>query len=125
MLLLLGCSPTRAGLEVGVALMDWSDETEARLEEQAKQADLCDAPEESADIRAALEEIRRVTAERDEWKRLAHVEAKGVRCAFEERAEAAEVEVERLRESASRHVCESHTGCADLLAAAIAKAEGR
>lgn len=229
--------------------MDWSDETEARLEEEEKRlrhkaANLQErhgtwslmARQELAvadDIRAALEEIRRVTAERDEWKRLAHVEAKGVRCAFEERAEAAEAklteaqadlaqekrdrawwaarldtaeaklaeaqgvldslkteagkaafalangwplpeevmaleaklaeaearigdwvarcesldakvetllnqnqeiaasnadhvrwhrekeaEVERLRESASRHVCESHTGCADLLAAA-------
>lgn len=38
------------------------------------------------------------------------------------RAEA-EAEVERLRESASRHVCESHTGCADLLAAKTAEIE--
>jgi hypothetical protein len=36
---------------------------------------------------------------------------------------ASEAEVERLRESASRHICEGHTGCVDLLAIQATRAE--
>jgi hypothetical protein len=36
---------------------------------------------------------------------------------------ASEAEVERLRESASRHICEGHTGCVDLLAIEATRAE--
>lgn len=90
--------------------MDWSDEVRARLvreEErlrykaanlQARGKTVMAAQElvVADDIRAALEEIRRVTAERDEWKRIAHVEAKGLRCAFRERAEKAEAKLAEL-----------------------------
>lgn len=91
-------------------MSDWSDEVEARLrkvlDESAEVVNIL--PDRttqwdiSADIRAALGEIGRLTAERDEWKRLAHVEAKGVRCAFEERAKEAE-------EACSRQELELHT----------------
>ena len=48
-------------------------------------------------LKGRCEQIVDHYAEACEWREAAHVEAKGVRCAFQERAKAAEAEVERLR----------------------------
>ena len=64
--LLLGCGPARSGLEVGVVLVDWTDEVKARLGQvldsvAATQTVIFPggAVLRAADIRAALEEIER------------------------------------------------------------------
>ena len=123
-------------------MSDWTDEVRARMvreEErlrykaanlQARGKTVMAAQElvVADDIRAALGEIGRQRSEiaalaRQVTEAMARSERDHIRdedrlAEWKKRAEAAEVEVERLRESASRHVCESHTGCADLLAAA-------
>lgn len=102
--------------------MSWSKETEERLG-RAADALAEHTPEMAADIRAALDEIKRLTQDRDEWKRIAYAETKGSACVWAGKFESAERELaeERIRseheESALRCELEEQRARADRLEA--------
>jgi hypothetical protein len=87
------------------ALQDW---IKAQGTEFANQYYAPSEREASDAIDAVLSRLAEAERERAEWKRVAHVEADGLRCAFKDRADAAEAQVRRLTEALPTAFCDAY-----------------